>query len=50
MKEQGIEKWLEKQDKSGRCPNCGKMLYWYTRECPACQFALERQSKEGDGG
>ena len=49
VKEQGIEKWLEKQDRSGRCPNCGKMLYWYARECPACQFLLERRAVECDG-
>jgi hypothetical protein len=42
MKERGIEKWLEKQDKLGRCPHCGKMLYWYIRECPSCRFQLER--------
>jgi hypothetical protein len=50
MKEQGIKKWLEKQDRSGRCPHCGKMLYWYARECPACQFQLEQRSGESDGG
>ena len=38
----GIEKWVEKQDNAGRCPHCRKVLYWYARECPACQFPIER--------
>jgi uncharacterized OB-fold protein len=37
MKEHGIESWLAKQEKGGRCPHCGKRLYWFTRVCPKCQ-------------
>lgn len=36
MKEHGIQQWVEKQDRAGRCPECGKMLYWFARECPGC--------------
>jgi hypothetical protein len=42
MKDRGIERWLEQQDRSGRCPRCGKMLYWYARECPSCRCQVER--------
>jgi hypothetical protein len=42
LKEQGTRSWLDRQERSGRCPNCGKMLYWYARKCPACQFTIER--------
>jgi hypothetical protein len=44
LKTAGIEKWVEKQDQSGRCLQCGKVLYWYTRECPACQSPVDRPS------
>jgi uncharacterized OB-fold protein len=44
LKTAGIEKWVEKQDQSGRCPQCGKALYWYARECPACQSPVDRPS------
>jgi hypothetical protein len=46
LKRHGIEKWVEKQDKSGRCPHCGKALYWHARECPACRSLIERQPAE----
>ena len=42
MKEQGIEAWVEKQEKAGRCPQCGKRLYWFTRVCPNCQTRIRR--------
>jgi hypothetical protein len=44
LKAHGIEKWVEVQDKAGRCPHCRKMLYWYARECPACQSPIARPS------
>ena len=40
MKECGVEQWAEEQDKAGRCPECGKALYWFVRECPRCQAQL----------
>jgi hypothetical protein len=40
MKKDGIEKWVEAQDQAGCCPACGKMLYWFTRECSACQTRI----------
>ena len=36
MRERGIEQWLEQQDKAGRCPQCAKRLYWFSRKCPVC--------------
>ena len=36
MKEHGIEQLIEKQEKSGRCPQCGRRLYWFSRVCPGC--------------
>lgn len=42
LKAEGIEKWVEKQDRGGRCPHCGKVLYWYVRECPVCRSLIRR--------
>lgn len=36
MKEHGVERWVEEQEKAGRCPQCGTRLYWFVRECPNC--------------
>ena len=36
MKMHGIEQWAEEQERAGRCPQCGKRLYWYSRKCPKC--------------
>jgi hypothetical protein len=36
LKRYGVDKWLAKQEKSGHCPDCGKMLYWFSLECPDC--------------
>ncbi|HEY31720.1 MAG TPA: DUF3795 domain-containing protein [Dehalococcoidia bacterium] len=36
MKERGIEQWVEKQERAGRCQECGKRLYWFARKCPSC--------------
>jgi len=46
LRAHGIEKWVRKQDDAGRCPHCRKAVYWYARECPACQFPIERPSVE----
>ena len=40
MKEHGVEQWVEEQEKAGRCPQCGEMLYWFVRECPNCQTKI----------
>jgi hypothetical protein len=37
LKDNGVEVWLEKVDRENRCPQCGKRLYWHTRDCPDCQ-------------
>ncbi len=42
MKEHGVDAWLEVQDKAGRCPECGKRLYWFARECPVCRTGIQR--------
>ncbi len=40
MKEHGVDSWLEVQDRAGRCPECGKRLYWFVRECPGCHARI----------
>ena len=40
IKERGIEQWVEEQEKAGRCPQCGKRLYWYTRRCTVCNTRI----------
>ena len=36
MKQHGIEKWVKKQDRAARCPECGEVLYWFDKKCPDC--------------
>ena len=36
MKQHGVEEWVKNQDREGACSNCGKMLFWYSRQCPRC--------------
>jgi len=36
MKEHGVEQWVQKKEKAGRCPKCGNRLYWFVRECSKC--------------
>lgn len=40
MKEQGVEQWVEEQNKNGCCPRCGTMLYWFVLECPDCHIQI----------
>ena len=40
IKEHGINSWLAKQEKAGRCPKCEKGLYWFTQTCPNCQTQI----------
>jgi len=40
MKENGIELWVETQEKAARCPGCGETLYWFDRECASCQSQI----------
>jgi hypothetical protein len=40
MKEHGVERWAEDQEDKGRCPECGKVLYWYVRTCPGCHTPI----------
>jgi hypothetical protein len=42
MREQGIEKWVEKQSREARCPECGTVLYWFVRECSNCRAQVKR--------
>ncbi|MFC2035316.1 DUF3795 domain-containing protein [Chloroflexota bacterium] len=42
MKEHGIQDWVEKQEKAGHCPHCGKRLYWFTIECSNCHTKIRR--------
>ena len=36
MKGQGVEQWAKEQDRAGRCPHCGTMLYWFDLDCSDC--------------
>ena len=40
IKEHGIERWVDKQASAGQCPQCGKELYWFTRQCPSCHTQI----------
>jgi len=42
LKKYGIVAWVEKQERAGCCPECGKRLYWFTRVCPRCQYKRKR--------
>jgi len=45
MKEYGVKAWVEKQEEAGRCPRCGKRLYWFTRVCPVCHTQIKRNER-----
>lgn len=40
MKEHGIERWVEEKEKAGRCPKCGEVVYWFSRQCHNCQAQI----------
>ena len=40
MKDNGIEPWVEEQEKAGHCPRCGEALYWFVRSCSHCNTSL----------
>ena len=42
MREHGMGAWLQKQERDGRCPECGKRLYWFARVCPECKTEVRR--------
>ena len=42
LKEHGGKQWVEKQDREGRCPQCGKRLYWSDRKCSNCHTPISR--------
>jgi uncharacterized OB-fold protein len=41
IKENGLETWFEKMEQEGRCPQCGKRLYWFVRDCPDCHAHIK---------
>ena len=47
LRENGTESWLEKKNAEGRCPRCGKRVYWYTRACPGCGADIRRPCAAG---
>ena len=49
MKEHGVEQWAAEQERAGSCPNCGKRLYWFSRECPSCHTQIDRNPAEASG-
>jgi hypothetical protein len=36
IQEEGLAKWLERQDKRWRCKNCDAEHSWYHNACPQC--------------
>jgi hypothetical protein len=36
IREEGLPKWLEMQDKRWRCRNCDAVNSWYQETCPQC--------------
>lgn len=36
MKDVGIEKWLDEQNKRWTCPSCGESFCWYDETCAKC--------------
>jgi hypothetical protein len=41
MREIGIDRWLEEQDKAWRCPGCGTKFTWYRTACAGCGKDVE---------
>ena len=37
---EGLQKWLQDQEKRWRCPDCGSTYSWYHRTCPQCGQAV----------
>jgi hypothetical protein len=42
IKDRGRDAWIEKQEKAGQCPHCGRKVYWHDSQCPACRRNLDR--------
>jgi len=40
MRELGIEQWIEEQERTVHCSQCGERLYWFIRECPKCNMQV----------
>lgn len=36
MKDMGCKAWLEMKASQCACPSCGRVLYWFERECQSC--------------
>ena len=36
IKRQGVQKWLEDQEKKWKCPQCGNPFSWYSEQCCDC--------------
>ena len=47
MRERGVEAWVDREDKAGRCPGCGQPVYWSALSCPHCGNGLERPGAKG---
>ena len=40
MKKHGVSRWVQEQEKTACCPNCGNQLYWFTHECLICHAQI----------
>lgn len=46
LKEMPLEKWLKAQKKRWTCSQCGKMLHWYSENCPYCRTRFTNATLE----
>lgn len=42
IKKDGVNKWLEEQEKLWQCPECNTGFSWYTEKCTNCGRDLEQ--------
>ncbi|MEG2221634.1 MAG: DUF3795 domain-containing protein [Oscillospiraceae bacterium] len=37
MQSHGVAAWVDRQTAAHTCPHCGRLIYWYDRDCPHCK-------------
>ena len=42
MRDHGVEAWVDREDRAGRCPGCDEPVYWSALDCPHCGNDLGR--------
>jgi rubrerythrin len=36
LKRNGVQEWLNQQERRWKCSKCGRKVYWYSESCPDC--------------